>query len=736
MPLLERVGTGIGDAGAFTYGNELWTPEEYNVDLNTPQNAVQTYEKMRKSDGKVRSCINRLLYCLLAAEWRVDSVEKGNPEEDEIAEFVRSVLMPGEAYGYAGYGTWYQTLRSALLMTVHGYSVLEKIYGYRPSDGKQVIAAFEPRPAKTIWHFNLTDSGPSGLDSVTQWTQRKGLKTMPAANLVVLSFNREGDNWWGESILRPAHPHWRWKRSILGFDAIQKERAGGVFWVQSKENQTPSPEQIEKAKSAISQFRIHQNQAMYIPSVFELHAVFPQGNNANCLESAHYHDQQIESCMLSEWQSLGQGEKGARAVGEIQSEFMLYAYQGVANQVSDDFGAQAIKDLVDLNYGERERYPRLVCENFLQAKPDRLAQLMGPLVQWGVIRVDQPLRQYFRQKLAFPDEDPATLEPIPQQQTGFGGGDAAAATAQEPNARGERPPAASPAKAGTSDTKKMRKRAGAVGVSPAYPMRRPPLAHEQGVDWSAMRDHLDHSPSKLWYRDVLPIRQEQVKALAAAAGSASEAQLAQGQLPKPLLPELTNALTAGLTDSYRTGRRHVLEEAQRARVKKAASGASGDLASQYPAEPTSKQQTWIKRLAQGLALGMTLPMLQEAVRAGQQAQDQELPAEEVTAAVRSALEALSIPKVQSLVAGKMTQAYTTGRVEQGQAMQDEIATVFYSAMMDGATCPACEAMDGEELDPEDWGSQVPNPNCDGADGDNCRCAPVFVWRDQEQQQAA
>lgn len=741
MPLLERVQQPIGSSGIPLIGSQSWQSDEYNVDLSTPQRAVATYDRMRRGDATVRASANNLFHALLAAEWRIDAA-KDDAQGEEIAQFVRSVLMPGETYGYSGTSSWYATLRNALPAALNGFSILEKIWAWRPRDGKQVYAALEARFPKTIVHWNLSKTGPSTLESVTQSVQTRngGLqeKDIPAKYLIVTVFNREGDNYWGESVLRPAHFHWRMKQSILGWDGIQKERMGGIFWVTSKEGTKPTSTQIRNAKAVLQNFRIHEKQGLYFPHVFEFHALFPNGESAKFIESAEYHDRQIERTMMSQFQSIASGELGNKGIGDVQLDFMLLAYQGAAKLFEDSFGEQAIVDLVNTNYGEREFYPRLACENFLQMRPDRLAEVMKPLVEVGLVRVDRPIRVYFRKKFSLPEEDEATLEPIPSKPDAFGGGGTVARPAKEGDApaeadAGAKPPGPPPPPKAARDVVKR----APIPARPAPPADRPfwrdALPHEQHVAFEGMRRYLDEEPARIWYRVISPIRKDQISALAQAAAGATEAQLAQGRIPYPDFDRLAAALEPALLDVYRAGRTSVLEEAKRAGVTISKADASS-LEGAYPPEPTKKQATWILRLAQAFALGMTTALWSEAIRAGQAAQDQELPPAEIEISVRRALEALSENVVRADVAGRVVDAFTTGRVEQGQAMSDEISSVFYSARMDDGTCPPCASLDGMELDTEDYGSYVPNPECEG--GDRCRCEPIFVFRSEAAPAAA
>jgi hypothetical protein len=70
-----------------------------------------------------------------------------------------------------------------------------------------------------------------------------------------------------------------------------------------------------------------------------------------------------------------------------------------------------------------------------------------------------------------------------------------------------------------------------------------------------------------------------------------------------------------------------------------------------------------------------------------------------------------------------------GRTAEATAQAQDIEDAVYSALLDGATCAACEPMDGEvttdlEL-AEGW---APNPDCEG--GERCRCLVVYQIRQE------
>ena len=80
--------------------------------------------------------------------------------------------------------------------------------------------------------------------------------------------------------------------------------------------------------------------------------------------------------------------------------------------------------------------------------------------------------------------------------------------------------------------------------------------------------------------------------------------------------------------------------------------------------------------------------------------------------------------------GVVSDLMSLGRSDEMAAQATEIADYVYSALLDGATCSACEPMDGETTtDATEAESWCPNPECEG--GDRCRCLVVAeVSQDQ------
>lgn len=107
--------------------------------------------------------------------------------------------------------------------------------------------------------------------------------------------------------------------------------------------------------------------------------------------------------------------------------------------------------------------------------------------------------------------------------------------------------------------------------------------------------------------------------------------------------------------------------------------------------------------------------------------DEELDPEAVDAALADAADsALGIVARYSV-----TTPLNEGRDQAATALADQISSAQYSALLDAATCDACDAKDGEEYEigtSEYDDAEVPNPDCAG--GSNCRCVLVYVFADE------
>lgn len=123
-PDLDRAGTQrkepFGASGTINYGGYL-QPSDYNPDLTRFQ-ALDVYERMRRSDASVRETLWTIKQPIINAQWAIIAPDDADDTEREIAEFVRAALFDWLEQ------PWTEMLEHALTYLDFGHSVFEPTF--------------------------------------------------------------------------------------------------------------------------------------------------------------------------------------------------------------------------------------------------------------------------------------------------------------------------------------------------------------------------------------------------------------------------------------------------------------------------------------------------------------------------------------------------------------------------------------------------------------------------------
>jgi hypothetical protein len=391
--------------GTPIFGGLLKDLGEYNPQLEGLA-ALRTYERMRRSDAQVAAT---LLVCELpirAATWEVRPASDA-PADREIAQFVRENLFGGLEYvspsGVKVSQSWDDVLRNALLMLAFGVAAHEEIYAV---DGARVrLARLAPRLPITFYRW-LTDSDGETLLALNQYGYRNASfesVEIPADRLAVFTFNQEGANFFGRSILRPAYMHWYIKHQLYRIDAIAGERNGlGVPTIEQGED--ASKEDRQAAAKWVTQLAAHEKTGLSLPHGWKFSLKGVEGNVRDLYNSIQHHNIEISRTALAFFMNLGLGPRagGNRALGESQTDFFFLALQATADQIARTITWTAVKQLVDYNWDGVTRYPQLVVANLRARRLDQVLEALARLAQTGVLAPYPELTQHIRRELGLP----------------------------------------------------------------------------------------------------------------------------------------------------------------------------------------------------------------------------------------------------------------------------------------------------------------------------------------------
>lgn len=402
------------------YFQSNYDADEVTAALMWPNN-LRIYDQMNREDSQVSAILRAVTLPVRRAQYRIDPAGAKSRVTKLVAEDLGLPIVgqdPAKASGRRrGKFSWNEHLRLALLELRYGHMFFEQTYDV--STGKARLAGLWPRMPRTIYLIKVEADG--SLTSIEQYAPlgaRSLTVEIPANRLVAYVHEREGANWLGTSLLRPAYKHWLIKDRLMRVQAQAIDRNGmGIPVYEGAENQKGAD--LDAGLDIAKSIRAGDNSGTAIPNSATLKLMGVEGTVPSAMEPINYHDQQIARAMLAHFLNLGtqtSSATGSYNLGSTFQDFFAMSLQTIADQICDVVTRDVIEDIVDLNWGEGEPAPRLVCED-IGAQHDATAQALLMLAQAGVLSPDFPLEQFVRLRYGLPMPDPETAKTDTTDQT-------------------------------------------------------------------------------------------------------------------------------------------------------------------------------------------------------------------------------------------------------------------------------------------------------------------------------
>ena len=400
----------LGDSGTRIIRGIL--SEEYNPNLQGIQ-GIKVFDEMRKSDGTVRAAILVTTLPVRRAKWFVNPATQ-DPQDVDIAQFVEHALFDWLDV------SWDDIIRQALLMIPFGVMLFEKIYGTKDHDGKTFVTVTKlaPRLPKSIMQWELKDK-TFGIQQIRQDGQ---IAQIPGSKLLIFINEREGNNWWGNSMIRAAYKHWYYKNNFYKIDAMAFERQGlGVPKIKMPQGYTDSDE--AKAKQAAQNLRANESAYLILPDGYDAEFMnMGASTTRDPQNSINHHDKAILQSVLAQFLELGASSStsGSRALSQDHSDLFLKAIETIAGNICSIINKGLIQELVDLNFDNVKVYPVLDYSGVAKIDVAALGNAYGQLVTAGAINPTDADQQYLRAALGLPprtQDDIDDEEPTEEEQT-------------------------------------------------------------------------------------------------------------------------------------------------------------------------------------------------------------------------------------------------------------------------------------------------------------------------------
>lgn len=389
--------------------------DEHVPELRFP-NAYDVYDQMKRTP-QVNSVLSAVMLPILRTGWRIDGTGC-RPEATHLVARDLNLPIVGAGDEEATEDDWSEEeerfdwgehLEIALDEYLgYGHSVFEQKAAWG-DDGLWHLHKLGYRPPRTIAKFNTARDG--GLISLEQDSNGFG-KTVPLSvgRVVVYVRQRKGNNWRGQSLLRPAYAPFLFNNRAARVEMILAERAGAPLTVYTGAEKEDTAGLL-KGEDVAKRARAGQSAGAAIAYGAKLEQKGIDGTLPDIDKIKRYNDEQIARTVLAHFLNLGQASgTGSYALGDTLGDFFTLSVQATAAAVARTARRHVIRDLVHWNW-PGDRVPKLVFDE-IGSRQNAILQAVAILVNAGVLQADESLEQFIRTTLGLP----AAGNPLPREE--------------------------------------------------------------------------------------------------------------------------------------------------------------------------------------------------------------------------------------------------------------------------------------------------------------------------------
>jgi phage gp29-like protein len=365
-------------------------PDEYVRDLADPIKRMEIFDEMRSSDEAINTAISAREQMIGSSNWLLSSSDD-TPKGKEILEFCEDNVYP----------VLPELLRHLSGAIQYGFGACEKVFEWSDRPFARNIVRGKVRRAtksigrriylrkaahirqRTIFSFIVPQTGD--LEFVRQYvyTGTGFAKTdIPAEKLLIWTFNRRGDDYWGYPPARNCYRAWKFKQQLEKLNLLGMDRFG-VGTPVYKYGEGTTDVDRKRIDDFMAAWRAGQNTFISHPSNSEVTIESADGRLVlSVLEWVKFYNVGIAKSFLTQVSELGTTDTGSRAVGQTFTEQLEGVVQSDCEDIANILNEQLIIDLVDWNYGPQETYPIFAPSARLQIDT-ATAQLINTLKQSG-----------------------------------------------------------------------------------------------------------------------------------------------------------------------------------------------------------------------------------------------------------------------------------------------------------------------------------------------------------------
>lgn len=374
--------------------------EEYLQDL-TGWDAAVVYDKMRRGDSRVKMCLKAVKDPIKSGSWEIEPAGDSEEEKNQ-AEFVKHVLFNDSGK------SWTERVGEMLSVLDFGhcvYEISDTVVLNHPKFGTYNGIRFGFRSQKTIYRWILNkDTGAIEQVEQNAYGDLERLVCMPGENLMVLTLDKEGDNYEGVSALRACYGPWYRKQVYQKLMAIGIER-----------NAVPTPKvkypqgfqgtaQFDALVNNLKALTTHEQNYITYPNTLEIDFAQNTFSVKEVTDSIEFENKEMSYSFLENFLLLGgSGGAGSYAMSFDLSDFFLSGIEHIAQIPCEAINTTVIPRLIKNNFGPQAAYPKLKVSGISDKAGKEFGELLKILADGKFITPDDRLEENLRKRIGLPE---------------------------------------------------------------------------------------------------------------------------------------------------------------------------------------------------------------------------------------------------------------------------------------------------------------------------------------------
>lgn len=304
--------------------------------------------------------------------------------------------------------SWAEHLRTALSYLTFGHAGHELLAEMH--DGEARLVGLYERVQSTVEEIHVDRQG--NLLGISQELRTsKQSPQIRADRLVWYVHDREGANWAGSSLLRPAYGMWLIKQDLIRTHAIANRRWGaGVPVMEALPGTAPTPAQMSEAMQLAAAARAGEQAGAATPPGFAMKILGLSGAVPDTLAFIKYCDATMGRMALAGFLDLGSGDTGSYALAKSFVDLFLLNIQAIADHVADTVTRQVAARIVQWNKGDNEPVPAVQVAD-VGTKHDITAESLNLLLRSGALSADPGLEAQIRRMYRLPEHEMSDAAP-------------------------------------------------------------------------------------------------------------------------------------------------------------------------------------------------------------------------------------------------------------------------------------------------------------------------------------